>query len=239
MSEIRVAVCDDEDIYADKIAKITACFFETCNIDFHIEKFSSGGNLLLYNRTAKFDLILLDIDMPDISGIESAEKIRSINEDIPIVFITNLDNFVFEAIKFAPFRFIRKKFLAEEMAEMLAAFRLKFSNNSVYLDVFDENERNFRLRAIEIVYFESFGHSIVIHHPKGVFSAKTTMNELEKEYKHLGFLRIHKSFLVNFRYIYEIADGCAVLDDKTKLTISRYRQKDTRNEFLSRTRGEI
>jgi DNA-binding LytR/AlgR family response regulator len=184
-----------------------------------------------------FDLILLDIDMPDISGMKAAEKIRDISENITIVFVTNIDNFVFEAIKYTPFRFIRKKYLADEMSEMLVAFKNKYKNDSVFLDVFDENDRAKRIKAIDVSYFESFGHTIDIHHSSCVLRTKQTLNNLEEKLP--GFIRIHKSYLVNFRFIYEIAAGFAVLDDGKKLAISRYRIKEVKSKFMKFTRGEI
>jgi DNA-binding LytR/AlgR family response regulator len=238
-SKLRIAVCDDELFYTDKISKIVECYFTTAGLPFEIKKFSSANDMFAYGRAAGFHLIFLDIDMPDISGIKAAEKIRDISENIPIVFVTNIENFVFEAIKYTPFRFIRKKFLADEMAEMLAAFKNKHKNDSVFLDAFDENERVLRIKATDVFYFESFGHSIDIHCGSGVLRAKQTLNDLEEKLRDLGFLRIHKSYLVNFRFIYEITAGFAVMDDKSKLTISRYRAKDVKNKFMKFTRGEI
>jgi DNA-binding LytR/AlgR family response regulator len=238
-NEIRVAVCDDEELYTDKISKIVECYFSIAKIPCTIKKFSSANDMFAYRRAAGFDLILLDIDMPDMSGMKAAEKIRDISDNITIVFVTNMDNFVFEAIKYTPFRFIRKKYLADEMSEMLNAFKNKHKNDSIFLDAFDEYERAKRIKAIEVSYFESFGHSIDIHHGKSVLTAKLTLNDLEEQFHELGFIRIHKSYLVNFRFIYEIAGGFAVMDDGSKLTISRYRVKDVKGKFMKFTRGEI
>jgi DNA-binding LytR/AlgR family response regulator len=237
--ELKIAVCDDEEIYTDKITKIVECYFRAAQLSCKITKFSSANDMFVYSRAAGFDLILLDIDMPDISGIKAAEKIRDISENIPIVFITNMDNFVFEAIKYTPFRFIRKQFLSDEMSEMLAAFKNKHNNDSVFLDAFDENERAKRIKAIDVCYIESFGHTIDIHHNKGILRVKQTLNDLEKQLSDLGFIRIHKSYLVNYRFIYEIADGFAVMDDENKLAISRYRARDVKNKFMKFTRGEM
>jgi DNA-binding LytR/AlgR family response regulator len=233
--KIKIAVCDDDKFYTEKIEKSLNAWFSDKNRSCSIETFSSASGI--FSEKADFDLILLDIDMPEITGIEAAEKLRNTDKTTAIVFVSNMQSFVFETIKYKPFRFIRKQFLDNELDEMLEAF-IKTGEN-IYFEVTDENGRLCSVKATDISYIEAFRHDIVIHAAKKSYKANKTLSELEKILCESGFIRIHKSFLVNYRSIYEIAGGYAVTDSGDKLTISRYRIKDVKDTYLKMSRSDI
>jgi DNA-binding LytR/AlgR family response regulator len=234
-NKIRIAVCDDDSFYTEKLEKSLYEWFSVRKLTCRIITFASADRF--FSKNTDFDLILLDIDMPGITGIEAAERLRKTDKNTSIVFITNLTSFVFEAIKFKPFRFIRKQFLETELSEMLEAF-IK-SKDCIFLDVIDENSRQLSIKANEVSYIEAFRHDISVHCGGRIYKADLTLNELENLLSDAGFIRIHKSFLVNCRFIYEINGGFAVTDDGERLAISRYRMKTVKDSFLKLTRSEI
>lgn len=127
-----IAICDDEQLYLDKIAKTIRKFFSTNNIEHVVKLFDGVDKNLIMNVLSEFDIIILDIDMPNITGIEVADQIRKYNEDVIIVFCTNVESLVFQTIKYAPFRFIRKSKLNEEMLELLESLKNKLAKESVF-----------------------------------------------------------------------------------------------------------
>ena len=116
---IRIAIVDDEKIILNSIHKKIEKILYDLNVEFEIQDFTIGKIALKEITEKEFDIIFLDIDMPEVSGMEIAKIIRMQEENIDIVFITNKDELVYDAIKFAPFRFIRKSRFDEEIPEAL------------------------------------------------------------------------------------------------------------------------
>ena len=131
---IRIAVVDDEQIILNSIHKKIEKILYDLNAEFEIQDFTSGKTALKEITEKGFDVIFLDIDMPDVSGMTIAKKIRMQEENIEIVFITNKDELVYDAIKVVPFRFIRKSRFDEEIQEALHEFIAKLNNKkySIY-----------------------------------------------------------------------------------------------------------
>ena len=128
---IRIAVVDDEQIILNSIHKKIERILYDLNAEFEIQDFTSGKTALKEITEKVFDIIFLDIDMPDISGMTIAKKIR-MQENLEIVFITNKDELVYDAIKVVPFRFIRKSRFDEEIQEALHEFIAKSNSRKSF-----------------------------------------------------------------------------------------------------------
>jgi DNA-binding LytR/AlgR family response regulator len=237
---INIAICDDEQIYLDKIYSYVNSFFSQNNIISSIYMYKNGTDLLRDCNKKIFDILFLDIDMPEVSGIEIANEIRKFNSDIILIFCTNIDSFVFQTIKFSPYRFVRKSNLISEIQELLDSLQKKIAKESVYF-IANKNDIPIKLKVTEIIYFESFRHCIDIHYKNDILKTSITLDNLETDYGELGFIRIHKSYLVNYRYIYDLDVGnkSIILDDKNQLTISRYRINSVTKLYMKFTGGDI
>lgn len=106
---LKIAIVDDEIAFVERIERIIT---ETCkqlNLNFSIDKYSNGFDIL--DNYKKYHLIFLDIEMPSINGIETAQKLNDLkgSSEIPfLVFVSSHDELVFEALKSFPYSFIRK-----------------------------------------------------------------------------------------------------------------------------------
>lgn len=151
------------------------------------------------------DLAFLDIELPDMSGIALAERLRQIHPDLAIVFITAHEEFSLDAFKLyasdyilkpiSPERvkktFYRVQQMLETSEKRSSASHLQHSRISVTLG----NERVF-VRLCEIFYIEKAGHHTLIHSDRGEFKVRDTLQDLE-QYLFTGFFRSHKSFIIN------------------------------------------
>lgn len=88
---IMIAIVDDEDVFAEKIHEKVDGFLRNIGMDFEIRIFTDGTALLDSCSDVRFDLVFLDIDMPKITGIDIAKKLREMQADTEIVFVTNKD----------------------------------------------------------------------------------------------------------------------------------------------------
>lgn len=105
---IRVIICDDNIVFMNHFKEIVESSLSNYTDDFQISTVSNGKLLLAKHMESEFDIIFLDIDMPDISGFDVAKVLRDNNSRCFLIFITNHSELVYESMDFQPFNFIRK-----------------------------------------------------------------------------------------------------------------------------------
>lgn len=232
---ISIAVVDDEEAFAQSLkARITA-FLTQQQIPAEVAVFTSGHAMLDSCIAVQYDLVFLDIDMPDVTGLDIARKLRMKDTPAELIFITNYDNLVYDTIRYAPFRFIRKSRLAAEFEEALQAFLAgRRSRMTTFFFLTEQGRRP--VNAADVVYVEVQSHKLTVHLPDEVFLAGGNLSDVEAVLAEHGFLRIHKSYLVNFRYISRISYKEIVLDDGTALPLSRGKLESVKRDMMRWTR---
>lgn len=235
---IRAAICDDENTILDYLYEHISREFERQKADVHIDKYSSGNEFLRFHKAKPYDVVFLDIDMPEISGFDIAEKING-SEPTLIIFVTMHDELVFSSLKFQPFRFIRKSFIDDELGEVVddiikvlskriagRKFKLQTRSHDMYVDV------------EQIVYIEIYGHWLHVYTCDGeVLECYGILSDYESQLEPFDFVRTHKSYLVNCRYIHSIQKEQVVLDNKTSVPLSRRRINAVNDKFTKYLRS--
>lgn len=204
---------------------------EAINTEFIIDKFTSGTKLIKKHDKYPFDIVFLDIDMPGVTGIDIAKKIRMKKSNVEIVFITNKDEMVYEAIKYTPFRFIRKTKFDVEIKEALLKFVSKINDQKIVYVFLTENGKK-AIQVVDIIYIDVKSHKLFVHMKDEIFVANGTLKDVEQKISEYGFIRIHQSYLVNYRYINLIKQKEIVLDNDEVLPISRGRYETTKVELM-------
>lgn len=229
---VRFAVCDDEKADLDLVAdKIREYYADECEII----KYGDSESLLADSRTQFFDVLFLDIVMPGINGMELAEIIREENQNVKIVFVTNQEKLAHMGYRYEAFRFVRKSKLEHELMETAESLKKYFGSAIEYLVL--ETPGGAISRAVkDIKYFEAKGHCITM-----LCSSEErvcgTMKAFENSLNKNGFIRIHKGYLVNFRYIYSIQKNNVILTDGKALPLSRKRADETKKKLREFTSG--
>ena len=234
---IRIAVVDDEQIILNSIHKKIERILYDLNAEFEIQDFTSGKTALKEITEKVFDIIFLDIDMPDISGMTIAKKIRMQEENLEIVFITNKDELVYDAIKVVPFRFIRKSRFDEEIQEALHEFIAKLNNKKIFY-IFSTSNGEKTVQPTQIRYVEVSSHKLSIHMLNESFITSGNLKDIEEQFYTYGFIKVHQSFLVNFRFINYIKRNEVILDNGTALPLSRSRYEKTKFEYMRLSRED-
>lgn len=119
---IRIAVCDDEVIFVRCLRDMVEALFEKQGMEFQCFVYTSAPELIRAHRKEEFQLLFLDIDMPEMSGMELVAEIRAMNSAAALIFVSSHSDFVFESFQFQPFRFLRKEWLAEELPDAVKAY---------------------------------------------------------------------------------------------------------------------
>lgn len=201
---MKIAVCDDEketrNMFAEKLRKM---FPEA-----ELLLYRSGEELLLSH--AKPDIVLLDIQMPGYNGMETARKLRSRNLKIIIIFVTALDDYVFEAFDVGAFHYLVKPFHDDKFEEVLRNAVKQFEERKSH-ELADRKKevpdlvitaggKHITVNPEDIVYAEVFDRKVVIHTMDSDIEYYGKMKELEKKAGE-EFYRPHRAYLVNFNYI--------------------------------------
>lgn len=235
--ELQIGICDDNSIDLKLVKNELENILNGVGVSYNIHSYDSGNSLIReISNVCEYDVLLLDIDMPGIDGIDVARRLAESTSLVNIIFITNHNELVFEAIHYRPFRFIRKEKLKEELSEAIHAVINKISEETLLYE-FGSGRDNIKIRILDVDYLESKGHYIQIHSGGKVTEIRGKISQYEDKLKNYGFIRIHLGYLVNVRKIYNITSKGVLLDNKELLPISRKNVdiiKETHANFVRR-----
>lgn len=188
---MNIFICDDEKKMADLIHT-----YITDKIVGNAKVFYSGSELWECLCNESCDVVFLDIDMPDISGLDIASKLSELPYSPLLIFITSHDELVYDSLKFHPFGFVRKNYLKEELSEIIDDCIRTISENMKDF-AFVTSAGNMRIALKDILYFESEGNYLKIYTTKEKYRFRSTLYAVENALKECGFVRVHKGYLIN------------------------------------------
>lgn len=242
---IKIAVVDDDQLFVTEYKKNLKKLFNNHEVECEIDTYTEAYYFQGVQNDKNYNLIFLDIDMPEITGIDLADEIRKMNSRVTLVFVSNHDHFVFETFRYAAYRFIRKEKLKSDTEEMVASYcqEQKVKSSKMKFDL--ESKRKVTENLYNIWYFYASRHDIFyVKENKDASRLNThkyTLDSLENDLTQYGYVRIHRSYLVNCEYIYELKNDSVVLIDGQELTMSRGRIDEVKKAYqkLVRERGKL
>lgn len=243
---IRIAVVDDEAAFLLVLKKKIDKLFEKQGCEFQSFIFTDARLMFEHHCHDEFQLVFLDIDMPEINGFNIASKIRVNQSDTEIIFVSNHSNYVFETFQYKPFRFIRKEKLDAELPEAIKSYCAELNKNREYVTFELDNKMIVSEKISKIVYFFSIRHDIFFitrsKETKTLSSRIYTMEKIEEMLRIYGFLRIHKSYLVNYRFVYQFRENSVLLtmeknSENEILPVSHRRLSNMKKQYQSFVQG--
>lgn len=233
---IQVAILDDDASFLSHFEKELEKLFQQNEVTCAITVYTDPKVFLANEVQKKHDVLFLDIDMPYISGIQIASEVREQNKDTVLIFVSGHDNFVFESIHYAPYRFIRKGNLLPDAEEAVSSLCKIMINQRRQIQLTLQNQTQISVNLSHIVCFCSVRHDIFFLRDDNdtsvlLFSRAYTMEQLEKELADDGFIRIHRSYLVNYLHIYQIKSQKIILTTKKELPLSRDRASEVKKIY--------
>lgn len=226
----RIAICDDECIIGRQIEGMILNYSERTRLEVEVAVFESGEKLYKYmERGHPFDLIYLDIEMEPMNGLELGEKIRNIMQDyrMDIVFISGKDCYDRQLFDFQPLHFIAKPIEEHIVIRDLKLAMLRADKLGGTF-VYKKGSESYKISIKEIIYFESNGREIRIVTIDGEDAFYGTMDQVLKEVGKYQFIKIHRSYIVNYRHIATFKYEEVIMSDGIKIPISQPRRKEVR-----------
>lgn len=231
---IHAAICDDEIPLLPYLSSAIHACFERLDVTLELEVFSSPRELLA--RAAQvppFSVAFLDIDLPDVDGITLAQRLSETAPDTVCVFVSAQEDRVFEALRTHPFAFIRKhsfqadlNAVASDLAALLAPPQEPICSFQ------DALGKNHTLELNHTIYIEAQDKYLSIVTTDDRILVRHTLSQLEQSLEGYQFLRIHKSYLVNYRFVRRFRGEQVILENGQELPLSRRRAAQVRKQFI-------
>ena len=240
---LRIAVCDDEEYFREWIREMLQQYIKENGVYYEIDTFQSGKELLkLGIELNQYQIIFLDINMDEMDGLLTAQKIREQNKEVFIVFVTAYVNYSMEGYKVDAIRFLLKsnKNMQEHITECMDAIHQKMEYEVAWRE-FDFSEGKKKVSLDHILYVESKLHKLEFHimeEQMTIYTMYDTLNALEEYIENRQFLRCHQSFLVNMKYVKAVRHYEVILYNDKSLPIPKARYRGIYDTYVA-YRGEI
>lgn len=231
-TQINIIACDDDREFLDTLCTKILGVLARLNMSADIELFTSFHELR-DDRLAACDIAFLDIDFVghDRNGLDIARRLREGNSRALIFFITNFIEYAPEGYEVQAFRYILKHDLDAVLGRYLLQALERLSNVNDMLQ-FQHNGALLELSFDDILYLEVLGHSVSVVTEGGTYSVNATLSSFEQQLERHGFLRVHKSYLVNMRYIKKFQCRELTLSNGAVLRVSEKSYAEQKRKYL-------
>ena len=236
-----VAICDDEREALELLGPAVRSALRNRNVDAAIDLFARPKDLLNRMETVHYDLLFLDIEMPGMSGLELAQKLRKDGNLIDIIYISNREDLVFDALRTNPRGFIRKTRLIQDVSGVIDTYlSTRQSSEQPKTLIVKDRDQVIYIPLDKLRYIEGSGKNQMAYivGKDQPLELHKSMQDLEQELSSQGFLRIHKGYLLNYRFIRRIGDNEVVLTNGENLPVSRRKQQEIKEAYLSLMQNE-
>lgn len=233
---VRIAILDDTESDRRKIEAVLRCYFRGKEpaYEYEISLFSKSEILLLELEEKKyFDLFLLDMEMPDCTGLQVARKIRQYYQESFIIYVTNYVEYAIEAYEVNAYRYIPKVMIEEKLPKALDTLLPKIVQLDKRAYIVERDSGVEKIFYRNIFYIRKEGKYITIVHRNGEIRLRKTLQEIFSELNAEEFYYIDKSYIVNIRHILSCQKGQVNMRDHTILPVSRPRYQAVREKIAA------
>lgn len=231
---MRILICDDEERYLNKLKVHVEEYLRLHNIK--AELCTALDPKTIIDSELVFDLVFLDIDMPEINGIALAKELKKRNGKVILFFVTNFDEYQDEAMDLRIFRFFEKPFDIKRLYSSLDK-AMEFIDES-YVDLFlYNNAEHQKILVDNIVYVKRENRKVILTtNDQKEYITKESLEQWVEKLPNTFFYLVHKGFLVNLHYVTK----CSYTElyiDKVRIPIAPRKQANFHNywvEYLRR-----
>ena len=221
---INIGICEDELHYRVNITDMLGDILSTYSINYKIYEFSSGEELLS-NYPKDLDILIMDIQMKIINGMDTARKIREFDQNLEIIFMTSFSEFMQEGYEVKAYRYILKPISERKISRnILPCINEIMKKKNNYLTI---NVKNYvdRIKIDSIVYIETDRPNILIYTNDNKYTTKMSISKIDKILREHGFFRCHNSYIVNLKLVESMNSNTLKIGEKY-IPISKYRVKE-------------
>jgi DNA-binding LytR/AlgR family response regulator len=226
---MKLAVVDDEKKATDLLEGYIKRFERENNMTMKVSVFHNPNDFL-NNYSRDYDLVLMDIEMPGLNGIETARELRRMDSRVVLMFITNMAQYAINGYEVEAVDFVIKPVsYADFVLKMQKATRYISRNKDKKLTL-NSTEGVVNLHVSDISYIEVIRHYLIYHTLNGSYTVRGVLKEAEENLAKYHFVRSNHCYLVNLKYV-ESINGNVVRVNGDDLQISRNKKTEFLMEF--------
>lgn len=229
IQEIRIAICDDEPLIRRKLSHIVHKILDRKGISFQLEEFSSGIELL--DQIENIELAFLDIEMPELDGIETGVLIKRKNSECQIIIASGREDRFKETYRVKAMRFVSKPYEEEEIREAIQAYLNERQLGIERIEVFKDRV-SYWIHQRDIEYISAFNSSVEIMAKGILYRKQGSLSQIEKMLEPELFYKVHKAHIVNLFCVADYTDKEVIMKNKTRIPLSRRQKKEFENKYM-------
>ncbi len=220
-TNITIAIVDDETMFRVLTRKKLEEVMKKIPFSFKIKEYKSGAEFL--EGKPSYDIVFMDIAMPEMSGLETAEKYRDYCPEGILIFLTAYDEYMKAGYKVNAFRYIGKQDDPQEFSEAVKSAVLALQEKEK-MKLQLVNGGDIFVALDDIVYIEAQARSVLLHTKDGeILPIRSKISDLTELLETKGFYLIHRAYLVNMRYARSCVANEVVLSTLETIPISERR----------------
>ena len=231
---LRIAVVEDDKTYAAQLKEYLVRYGTEKNQKISVALFPDGEDIVT-DYSSEFDIILMDVEMTFMDGMTTAERIREKDNEVVIIFITNMPQYAIQGYKVDALDYVLKPIsyfaFSQRIARALTRVKKK---EATYITVAQKGGKK-KLNVDKICYVEVRDHDLIYHSTKGDIVTKSSMKEAEDTLGGTKFFRCNRCYLVNLEYVEDFR-GNDVTVASDVIQVSRARKKafmDALNDYMN------
>ena len=227
---LQIGICDDS---TDDIRRLSDALY-AYDGTIRITDYTDGESLIedCQQQKIPFDIIFLDIYMPRISGIQTAEKIRACRKDVILIFVSSSNEHYPEAYDLFAFNYIIKPINVDKLNKVMKQAMNHITKEREQQICFTYKSAYYRIACRDIFYIESQDKVILFHTAdKSIYKCYTKLDEILAQLPQEFFIRCHQSYVVNLNHVTEMSENHFRIDQSV-ISISKKYQKEAKDKYF-------
>lgn len=233
MTVVKIAICDDDEAAVALHERIVKTSLQAQGIGYEITTYTQSRNLLydIIDDGFFYDLILLDIEMPGISGMEIPQQIKGFLPNVRIIFVTSHTEYAIDAFELSIFRYVPKNNLEVKLTAAVtdAAKLIDLEAGQEY--TIQTANRMEKIPYKDIFYIRRDGKNASIVSSAGTSKVRKSLQQVFDELTASEFIFVDRGCIVNIVQIMRVSDGEAVLKNGERLPISRSHLQEVKQKI--------
>ena len=228
----RIALCENNPDDSYRIELLLEKLFSNQKKLYSLSAYSSAEDFMHDFQPRMFDIILMDVEMGRLNGIEAAIQLRRADSSVVIIFTTAFAENVFSSFAAEPLNYLLKPVSSVEFRQTMETALQKVDALQKASFAFSFNSVSYRIPTKDIIYLESRQRLVYLHTTDQVYRFYGKLPEIRSNPIFQSFITCHHSFLVNPEYIQKISPGTVTMNNGERIPISKSHAKDVQNAYL-------
>lgn len=231
---MKIAICDDENLWQNRLEKMTAKWAADCKLPVCIELFNSGESFLFaFEQDRDWDVLLLDIEMNGLNGMELAKKLREAGSEAAIIFTTGYAEYMPQGYDVNAMQYLLKPVDEQKLISCLDRIRQQTETSEAKIVFTTVDLAKLSIAPSRIWCVEACGHGSILKVGNRSYECKESIGTSEALLHDTeGIIKCHRSYLVNIRHISEIRREEIVLDDGQRIPVSKSAYRKVNEVFI-------